>query len=105
MQFGVSLFQLSSQILQFDYQNIKLSSMRAKAAEDLADEGDAAGAAIVQARNKFLTQVNCLVLSERNGKGMELEWREGERKEGRKIAIIIMTVTTFTLIPRNALEF
>lgn len=31
--------------------------MRAKAAEDLADEGDAAGAAIVQARNKFLTQV------------------------------------------------
>lgn len=33
--------------------------MRAKAAEDLADEGDVAGAAIVQARNKFLTQVNC----------------------------------------------
>ena len=31
--------------------------MRTKAAEDLADEGDAAGAAIVQARNKFLTQV------------------------------------------------
>ena len=40
------------------FQNIKLSSMRAKAAEDLADEGDVAGAAIVQARNKFLTQVN-----------------------------------------------
>lgn len=39
------------------FQNIKLSSMRAKAAEDLADEGDVAGAAIVQARNKFLTQV------------------------------------------------
>ena len=34
--------------------------MRAKAAEDLADEGDVAGAAIVQARNKFLTQVNCV---------------------------------------------
>ena len=33
--------------------------MRAKAAEDLADDGDVAGAAIVQARNKFLTQVNC----------------------------------------------
>ena len=31
--------------------------MRAKAAEDLADDGDMAGAAIVQARNKFLTQV------------------------------------------------
>ena len=31
--------------------------MRTKAAEDLADEGDVAGAAIVQARNKFLTQV------------------------------------------------
>ena len=41
----------------FIFQNIKLSSMRTKAAEDLADEGDAAGAAIVQARNKFLTQV------------------------------------------------
>ena len=38
-------------------QNIKLSSMKAKAAEDLADEGDVAGAAIVEARNKFLTQV------------------------------------------------
>lgn len=34
--------------------------MRAKAAEDLADEGDVAGAAIVQARNKFLTQVIAL---------------------------------------------
>ena len=32
--------------------------MKAKAAEDLADEGDVAGAAIVEARNKFLTQVN-----------------------------------------------
>ena len=31
--------------------------MKAKAAEDLADEGDVAGAAIVEARNKFLTQV------------------------------------------------
>lgn len=41
----------------FRLQNIKLSSMKAKAAEDLADEGDAAGAAIVEARNKFLTQV------------------------------------------------
>ena len=41
----------------FIFQNIKLSSMRTKAAEDLADEGDVAGAAIVQARNKFLTQV------------------------------------------------
>ena len=39
-------------------QNIKLSSMKAKAAEDLADEGDVAGAAIVEARNKFLTQVS-----------------------------------------------
>ncbi|EDO46571.1 predicted protein, partial [Nematostella vectensis] len=36
---------------------IKLSSMRAKAADEMADEGDDAGAAIVQARNKFLTQV------------------------------------------------
>lgn len=34
--------------------------MRAKAAEDLAAEGDVAGAAIVQARNKFLTQVIAL---------------------------------------------
>ena len=51
-------FNFQGKILQFDFQNIKLSSMRAKAAEDLADEGDAAGAAIVQARNKFLTQVN-----------------------------------------------
>lgn len=41
----------------FRLQNIKLSSMKAKAAEDLADEGDVAGAAIVEARNKFLTQV------------------------------------------------
>ena len=41
----------------FSLQNIKLSSMKAKAAEDLADEGDVAGAAIVEARNKFLTQV------------------------------------------------
>ena len=32
--------------------------MKAKAAEDLADEGDVAGAAIVEARNKFLTQVS-----------------------------------------------
>ena len=31
--------------------------MRAKAAEELADEGDMAGAAIVEARNKFLTEV------------------------------------------------
>ena len=51
-------FNVQGKILQFDFQNIKLSSMRAKAIEDLADEGDAAGAAIVQARNKFLTQVN-----------------------------------------------
>ncbi|XP_031558321.1 condensin-2 complex subunit D3-like isoform X2 [Actinia tenebrosa] len=36
---------------------IKLSSMRTKAADDMADEGDAAGAALVQARTKFLTQV------------------------------------------------
>ena len=42
----------------FLLQNIKLSSMKAKAAEDLADEGDVAGAAIVEARNKFLTQVS-----------------------------------------------
>ena len=42
----------------FRLQNIKLSSMKAKAAEDLADEGDVAGAAIVEARNKFLTQVS-----------------------------------------------
>lgn len=41
----------------FRLQNIKLSSMKAKATEDLADEGDVAGAAIVEARNKFLTQV------------------------------------------------
>ena len=41
----------------FRLQNIKLSSMKAKVAEDLADEGDVAGAAIVEARNKFLTQV------------------------------------------------
>ena len=49
-----------------------------------------------------------IVLSERDGKGIELEWREGgggERKEGRKIKIIIMTVTAFTLIPRKAQEF
>ena len=39
-------------------QNIKLTSMRSKVAEELADEGDAAGAAIAQARNKFLTQAN-----------------------------------------------
>ena len=39
-------------------QNVKLSSMRSKVAEELADEGDTAGAAIAQARNKFLTQVN-----------------------------------------------
>ena len=31
--------------------------MKAKVAEDLADEGDVAGAAVVEARNKFLTQV------------------------------------------------
>ena len=38
--------------------------MRAKAAEELADEGDMAGAAIVEARNKFLTEVmaNCPAL-------------------------------------------
>lgn len=32
--------------------------MRSKVAEELADEGDTAGAAIAQARNKFLTQAN-----------------------------------------------
>ena len=32
--------------------------MKAKVAEELADEGDVAGAAIAQARNKFLTQAN-----------------------------------------------
>lgn len=50
-------FGFHDKTLHFDFQNIKLSSMRSKAAEDLADEGDTAGAAIVQARNKFLTQV------------------------------------------------
>ena len=39
-------------------QNIKLSSMRTKATEDIVDEGDMAAAAILQARNKFLTQVS-----------------------------------------------
>ncbi|KAM7435860.1 Condensin-2 complex subunit D3 [Porites harrisoni] len=48
---------LKDALLILSSKNIKLSSMRTKAAEDLADEGDAAGAAIVQARNKFLTQV------------------------------------------------
>jgi len=31
--------------------------MKTKAAEEMADEGDMAGAAMVQARTKFLTQV------------------------------------------------
>ncbi|KAJ7392206.1 Condensin-2 complex subunit D3 [Desmophyllum pertusum] len=48
---------LKDALLILSSKNIKLSSMRAKAAEDLADDGDMAGAAIVQARNKFLTQV------------------------------------------------
>jgi hypothetical protein len=38
-------------------QNIKLSSTRTQAAEDFADEGDEAGAAMANARTKFLTQV------------------------------------------------
>ncbi|XP_027044721.1 condensin-2 complex subunit D3-like [Pocillopora damicornis] len=48
---------LKDALLILSSKNIKLSSMKAKAAEDLADEGDVAGAAIVEARNKFLTQV------------------------------------------------
>ncbi|KAJ7392192.1 Condensin-2 complex subunit D3 [Desmophyllum pertusum] len=45
---------LKDALLILSSKNIKISSMRAKAAEDLADEGDMAGAAIVQARNSFL---------------------------------------------------
>ena len=37
--------------------NIKLSSTQVHAAEELADEGDEAGAAMANARTKFLTQV------------------------------------------------
>ncbi|XP_044174621.1 condensin-2 complex subunit D3-like isoform X3 [Acropora millepora] len=48
---------LKDALLILSSKNIKLSSMRSKVAEELADEGDAAGAAIAQARNKFLTQV------------------------------------------------
>jgi hypothetical protein len=39
-------------------QNIKLSSTHVHAAEDFADEGDEAGAAMANARTKFLTQVS-----------------------------------------------
>lgn len=52
-----SVSVLKDVLLILSSKNIKLSSMKAKAAEDLADEGDMAGAAIVAARNKFLTQV------------------------------------------------
>ncbi|XP_068707976.1 condensin-2 complex subunit D3-L-like isoform X1 [Montipora foliosa] len=48
---------LKDALLILSSKNIKLSSMKAKVAEELADEGDVAGAAIAQARNKFLTQV------------------------------------------------
>jgi len=49
---------LKDALLILSSKNIKLSSMRSKVAEELADEGDTAGAAIAQARNKFLTQAN-----------------------------------------------
>ena len=44
-------------LIFFSFKNIKLSSTQVHAAEDLADEGDEAGAAIANARTKFLTQV------------------------------------------------
>ena len=39
-------------------QGIKLASMKKKVVEDLADEGDLAGAELAKAKNKFLTQVS-----------------------------------------------